>query len=190
MFSGTIRENIALYQPDASPEEIAAATSAAGLDDFIASLPDRLETVIGERGANLSGGQKQRLAIARALVRKPEILVFDEATSHLDTVTERFIQSRLRSVLGGKTVVIVAHRLSTVRSADRIYVLDGGAVTEHGTHSELIAAQGRYAHLWRQQAGEVEDGRALCLDSNARDWSAVGKRHRERNGRSVGAVRP
>ena len=118
IFNGTMRENIALGRPGATREEVIAAARAAGLDEFIAGLPERYETVIGERGANLSGGQRQRLAIARALLRKPEILIFDEATSHLDTATERAIQENLRTALAGKTVVLVAHRLSTIKDAD------------------------------------------------------------------------
>ena len=123
--------------------EVAAAAKAAGLEEFIASLPDRYETVVGERGANLSGGQRQRLAIARALLRQPDILIFDEATSHLDTATERAIQENLRTALAGKTVMLVAHRLSTIRSADLIYVLHQGRVAEHGTHRQLLARNGQ-----------------------------------------------
>jgi ATP-binding cassette subfamily B protein len=123
IFSGTVRENIALGRPGATPDEVIRAARAAGLDEFIAGLPQRYETVIGERGANLSGGQRQRLAIARALLKEPEILIFDEATSHLDTATERAIQRNLKAALAGKTVILVAHRLSTIRDADYIYVL-------------------------------------------------------------------
>ena len=131
-----------------------AAARTAGLDEFIAGLPERYETVIGERGANLSGGQRQRLAIARALLRRPEILIFDEATSHLDTATERAIQESLRTALAGKTVVLVAHRLSTIKDADLIYVLHRGRVAEAGTHRQLMAQEGRYWGLWRAQADE------------------------------------
>ena len=118
-----------------------AAARAAGLDEFIAGLPERYETVIGERGANLSGGQRQRLAIARALLRQPEVLIFDEATSHLDTATERAIQQSLRTALAGKTVVLVAHRLSTIREADLIYVLRHGRVAESG-HAPATCRRG------------------------------------------------
>ena len=137
IFNGTIAENIALGRPEAPLGEVIAAARAAGLDEFIATLPERYETVIGERGANLSGGQRQRLAIARALVCQPEILIFDEATSHLDTATERAIQESLRTALAGKTVILVAHRLSTIREADLIYVLHQGRVAEEGTHRSL-----------------------------------------------------
>jgi ABC-type multidrug transport system fused ATPase/permease subunit len=134
------------------------AARAAGLGEFIAGLPERFETVIGERGANLSGGQRQRLAIARALLRQPDLLIFDEATSHLDTATERAIQESLRTALAGKTVVLVAHRLSTVKDADHIYVLHQGRVVEGGTHRDLLAAGGWYARLWRAQS-DAGDGR-------------------------------
>ena len=117
-------------------------------------MPERYETVIGERGANLSGGQRQRLAIARALLRRPEVLIFDEATSHLDTATERAIQESLRTALAGKTVVLVAHRLSTIKEADLIYVLHRGRVVEEGTHRQLMAQEGRYWALWRAQADD------------------------------------
>jgi len=157
VFNGTLRENIALGSPAATPEEVMAAARAAGLEQFIASLPERLDTLVGERGANLSGGQRQRLAIARALLRHPDILIFDEATSHLDTATERAIQENLRSVLADKTVVLVAHRLSTVRSADLIYVLHQGQVAESGTHRQLLKQNGKYAALWQAQSFSEED---------------------------------
>jgi ATP-binding cassette subfamily B protein len=157
IFNGTIRDNIALGRPGATPEEVVEAARLAGLEEFIGSLPQRYETVIGERGANLSGGQRQRLAIARALVRRPEVLIFDEATSHLDTATERAIQESLKTVLAGRTVVLVAHRLSTVKEANLIYVLHRGRVVEEGTHRQLLARQGWYWALWRAQVGEAEE---------------------------------
>jgi ATP-binding cassette subfamily B protein len=151
VFNGTIRDNIGLGRPNAGLPEVIAAARAAGLEEFITSLPERYETVVGERGANLSGGQRQRLAIARALLRQPDILIFDEATSHLDTATERAIQENLRTALAGKTVILVAHRLSTIRSADLIYVLHKGQVAESGTHRELLNLNGRYAELCKAQ---------------------------------------
>jgi ATP-binding cassette subfamily B protein len=154
IFNGTVRENIALGLPCASLADVVEAARAAGLDEFIAALPERYDTIIGERGANLSGGQRQRMAIARALLRRPELLIFDEATSHLDTATEQAIQSSLRTALKGRTVVLVAHRLSTIRDADLIYVLHRGRVAEAGTHEELLAYRGRYATLCRIQSGE------------------------------------
>jgi len=155
LFTGTIRENIALGSPQASVEEIVEAARAAGLIEFVASLPERFETVIGERGANLSGGQRQRLAIARALLRKPELLIFDEATSHLDTATERAIQGSLRSAFEGKTVLLIAHRLSTIREADWIYVMRSGRIVEEGDHQDLLRQDGWYASLWRAQTEEL-----------------------------------
>ena len=147
IFNGTLRENIALGRPGATPEEVIAAARAAGLEEFIAGLPERYETVIGERGANLSGGQRQRLAIARALLRQPEILIFDEATSHLDTATERAIQESLQTALAGKTVVLVAHRLSTIKDADLIYVLHRGRVVQTGDAPAVAGAGGAVSDL-------------------------------------------
>jgi ATP-binding cassette subfamily B protein len=156
VFNGTVRDNIALGRPEATLEEVFAAAQAAGLGEFIKGLPERYETVIGERGANLSGGQRQRLAIARALLRRPDVLIFDEATSHLDTATEQAIQGNLKTALAGKTVVLVAHRLSTIKDADLIYVLHQGRVAEQGTHRELLALGGHYAALCRAQTGGNE----------------------------------
>jgi ATP-binding cassette subfamily B protein len=159
IFTGTIRENVALAMPQATLEEVRAAIQAAGLEEFVASLPERYDTVIGERGSNLSGGQRQRLAIARALLSRPEVVIFDEATSHLDTTTERVVQRNLRTLLAGKTAILVAHRLSTVKEADYIYILHQGRMIEEGTHRRLLAAQGWYAKWWRSQT-EDSNGQA------------------------------
>jgi ATP-binding cassette subfamily B protein len=153
--NGTVRDNIALGRPEATLEEVIEVARAAGLEGFITGLPLRYETVIGERGANLSGGQRQRLAIARALLRDPDVLIFDEATSHLDTATERAIQDSLRTRLAGKTVVLVAHRLSTVKGADLICVLRDGRVVDQGSHCQLLARGGEYAALWRAQTEDA-----------------------------------
>jgi ATP-binding cassette subfamily B protein len=154
IFTGTVQENIALGRPGSTLEEVVTAAKSAGLDDFITTLPERYQTVIGERGANLSGGQRQRLAIARALLRRPEVLIFDEATSHLDTATERAIQENMKTALAHKTVVLVAHRLSTIKDADIIYLLHQGRVAESGSHRQLMAEGGRYVALWRAQTEE------------------------------------
>ncbi|MCO6454961.1 MAG: peptidase domain-containing ABC transporter [Pirellulaceae bacterium] len=151
IFNGTLRDNIALGRPEASLDEVLAAARAAGLDEVVAGLPQRYETEIGERGANLSGGQRQRLAIARALLMDPDILVFDEATSHLDTQTEQALQRRLKQAFAGRTVLLVAHRLSTVQDADTIYVLDKGRVVQHGTPAELRAQPGKFRSFWEAQ---------------------------------------
>jgi ATP-binding cassette subfamily B protein len=157
IFTGTLRDNIALGRPGATLDEVMEAAREASLDEFISSLPERYETVIGERGANLSGGQRQRLAIARVLLRRPEIVIFDEATSHLDTATERAIQDNLKTALAGKTAVLVAHRLSTIKDADLIYVLQHGRVVEQGTHRQLLALAGSYANLWWSQTEDAVD---------------------------------
>lgn len=155
LFGGTIRENIAIAHPEASLDEIIQAANFAGADEFIQQLPLGYETKIGEGGGMLSGGQRQRIAIARALMGNPRLLLFDEATSHLDTESERIIQNNLKKILKGRTSVIIAHRLSTVRNADLILVLDQGILVESGNHDELIAKQGHYYYLNQQQLAQV-----------------------------------
>ncbi|MEH1830598.1 MAG: peptidase domain-containing ABC transporter [Nostoc sp.] len=155
LFGGTIRENIAIAHPNASFEEIIQAAKYAGANDFIQKLPMGYESEIGEGGGMLSGGQRQRLAIARALLGNPRLLLFDEATSHLDSESERIIQNNLKTILQGRTSVIIAHRLSTVRNADLILVLDQGVLVENGTHDELIAKKGHYYYLNQQQLAQV-----------------------------------
>jgi len=150
LFSGTIRENIALHSDEAPFEEIVEAAKKAGAHDFIVELPQRYDTVLAERGASLSGGERQRIALARALLGKPEILVLDEATSNLDTISERRIEETLASLNGeGMTILVIAHRLSTVVRRDRIFLMEAGRVVESGRHVELLAREGAYSSLWR-----------------------------------------
>ena len=156
MFYGTVRDNIAYGRFEATDEEIEAAARAAEAHSFVRNLPDGYETMVGERGVKLSGGQRQRIAIARAVLKDPEILVLDEATSDVDTETEMLIQRSLDRLTEDRTTLTVAHRLSTVKDADTIVVLEGGAVAERGTHEELLAADGLYANLWGVQAGEID----------------------------------
>ncbi|WP_370290147.1 ABC transporter ATP-binding protein [Nocardioides sp.] len=155
LFAGTIADNIAYGLPGATREQVVAAARAAAAADFIERLEHGYDTVVGERGITLSGGQRQRLALARALLREPAVLVLDEATSAVDNETEAAIQRSLREVGQRCTTIVVAHRLSTVRHAHRIWVLDDGRVAEAGTHDELVAADGAYAALWRVQTGEA-----------------------------------
>jgi len=154
MFRGSVRENIALSDPAMPIEQIVKAAQLAGAHDFILEMSDGYDTMLEERGGNLSGGQRQRLAIARALAASPPVLILDEATSALDYESERIIQDNLKKICAGRSVIIVAHRLSTVRRADRIIVMDRGAIVEAGSHSALLANNGVYADLHRYQNGE------------------------------------
>jgi len=148
IFHGSIQENIGFSRPDATFEEIVEAAKLANAHAFISAMPEGYETVVGDRGVKLSGGQRQRIAIARAILRDPQILILDEATSALDTMSERQVQKAIEQVSRNRTVIVVAHRLSTVMSADKIVVLDSGKVVEEGTHRELTARQGLYWRLY------------------------------------------
>jgi ATP-binding cassette, subfamily B, bacterial len=151
LFHASIRDNLLFAKPDATDAELETATRAAAIHDRIAELPDGLDTIVGERGYKLSGGEKQRVAIARVLLKDPRILILDEATSSLDTVSERLIQSALARLTEGRTTIAIAHRLSTILRADQILVYDKGHVVERGTHRELIARRGLYARLYHEQ---------------------------------------
>jgi subfamily B ATP-binding cassette protein MsbA len=151
LFSGTIRENIAYARPGASLDEVESAARTAHAHEFIERLPNGYETLVGERGIKLSGGQRQRVAIARAVLKDPAVLILDEATSNLDTESERLIEDALGKLLVGRTTLIIAHRLSTVRRADRLVVLDHGRIVEEGSHAELLELRGLYARLYQRQ---------------------------------------
>jgi ATP-binding cassette subfamily B protein len=182
LFHATVRENLLYGNPEATEEELLAAAKAAFIHDRIAELPDGLDTVVGERGYKLSGGEKQRLAIARVILKDPRILILDEATSSLDTTSERLVQSALRPLMEGRTTIAIAHRLSTILSADVIFVLDRGKVVERGTHAELVREGGLYARLYEQQfkGGEVEaeceDGVVLTSGEVVRRRSGAARR--------------
>jgi ATP-binding cassette subfamily B protein len=153
LFSGTVRENIAFGRADATDEEVVAAAVQANADEFIQRLPQGYDTPIAERGATLSGGQKQRIAIARAILRDAPILILDEPTSGLDAASEWLVIEALERAAAKRTTLVIAHRLASIRFANRIVVMERGRIVEEGTHRELLARNGRYAHLYSLQVG-------------------------------------
>jgi ABC-type multidrug transport system fused ATPase/permease subunit len=155
LFHRSIMENIRYGRPEATDDEVFAAAKAAHCHEFINRLPEGYATIAGERGLKLSGGERQRISIARAILRDAPILVLDEATSSLDSESERYIQDALTHIMPGKTVIVIAHRLSTIMQMDRIVVLKHGVVVEDGAHAELLAKKGVYADLWKLQTGDV-----------------------------------
>lgn len=161
LFHATVRENLMLARPDATDAEVEAACESASILDVVRRLPDGIDTVVGERGYRLSGGEKQRLAIARVLLKDPALLLLDEATASLDTHSERAVQKALAELMSGRTTIVIAHRLSTVLSADVILYVDEGDVVERGSHDELLALDGRYALLYREQFAIEADGPAV-----------------------------
>jgi len=174
LFHDTIRNNLRYARPDATEEELMAAVRAAQIDGLVASLPEGLDTLVGERGYRLSGGEKQRLAIARMLLKDPAIVILDEATSHLDAENEALVQEALATALAGRTSLVIAHRLSTIAAADQILVLDGGRIVQSGTHEELLEEGGLYADLYRtlmreEAAAEAEQALSEASDTEPPD---------------------
>lgn len=155
LFDASIRENLKYGKSDATDEELWQALRVANLHDFVAGLPDGLDTEVGERGTRLSGGQKQRLSIARVFLKNPPILIFDEATSSLDTESEALIQNAFNNISKGRTSIVIAHRLSTIVDSDKIFVIDEGTVKEVGTHKELLARNGLYTRLYNIKRDEL-----------------------------------
>ncbi|HTW09623.1 MAG TPA: ABC transporter ATP-binding protein, partial [Acidimicrobiales bacterium] len=180
LFHDTIRANLLYARPDATEAQMVDALRDAQIYDLVASLPDGLDTLVGDRGYRLSGGEKQRVAIARLLLKAPDLVVLDEATAHLDSESEAAVQRAFKTVLAGRTSIVIAHRLSTVREADEILVVDGGRIVERGRHAELLEAAGMYAELYNTQFADQSDlsgngakDAAVALGAAATDPSAA-----------------
>jgi ATP-binding cassette subfamily C protein len=163
LFHDTVRANLLLARPSAAEDELWEALRRSRLDDLVRSLPDGLDTVVGERGYRLSGGERQRMTIARLLLAGQRVVILDEATAHLDNTSEAAVQEALAEALADRTAVVIAHRLSTVRAADLILVVEAGRVVERGDHESLLAAGGRYAELYRTQFDEPAETGAAAL---------------------------
>jgi ABC-type multidrug transport system fused ATPase/permease subunit len=157
LFEGSVRDNMLLAKPDSTDDEIKNALEQACAQDFVQALPHGLDTNIGEKGIRLSQGEKQRLTIARVLLKNPPFVILDEATASVDTITERKIQEALQHLMEQRTVLVIAHRLSTVREADKIIVMKKGGIIESGKHEELISNKGHYANLWRHQSDMIPE---------------------------------
>ena len=171
LFHESIRTNLMLARPEATDDELRDVLRRARLADLMESLPDGLDTVVGDRGYRLSGGERQRLTIARLLLSRPRVVILDEATAHLDSTSEAAVQAALSEALEGRTAVVIAHRLSTVRAADLILVVEAGRIVERGTHEELLAASGRYEELYRTQFQQPETASASASGSGSESGS-------------------
>ena len=156
LFHDSVRDNLRFARPEATDDDLWSVLRQARLEELVRALPDGLDTVVGERGYRFSGGERQRLTIARILLARPRVVILDEATAHLDSTSEAAVQAALGDALAGRTAIVIAHRLSTVRDADAILVIEHGRIVERGTHMELLAAGGRYAELYRTQFDDDE----------------------------------